>query len=1085
MKKFYSLLSFMLFLFSVNTWAGIDWGDHRTSVTDGELVILQSVKANDYFFTGVKTTQLVNAYTNDETAFYIEVDNATLIDGKPGFRLKKYVGGLYVQKTTADNQAVTLGAIDNAAVFQMTLAEGVTTADFNDNVSNPSINSEVTTMIYTADKRYLNCNSLGGSTRLSSDKAAQSCWNMMQGIYYENYPEDLNELITKYAAITPAVGSGPGYATEQGIAEWQAAVATAQAIYDNGAGVPQECKEQLAVFQTAYNNMMASIQPMKEGYYRIVNGFEGFFEQQKVEKAWYTATGSTQLSWKSLDLADASQVWHITPAEGGGFNVQNLMTETYVRYADSGANLPTGAEPYPLEFELRYTNGEFWIRSTRPTGGQFRDFHAGNHGGGAGVTGPVIVWDGGASRWSVRPVSESELESLLSNSKQEERNKKLADLLAKSESSYEKATTYTYDANTPLIASDAQISSNALETKEGSYAALLDKNTETFFHSQWSGTGPAEPHYLQFMLNEPMSSFLFKFTRRMGNNNNRPTHIKIYASNDEENWTLVKTMTSALPVASDAPDYESPAINLGSDYVFIRFEVIKTNTGASNNGQPFFTFSEFQLYEAVKGFSQLDGMASAQPLKEAIATAKTIENATQDDIAALQVAYDAFVLELADPTELKNLISATSKMLEGVFVGEALGGFTQSSYDACVAAVATARGAVSGEFTKATLATATADLKAAVKTFNASIKNVEFNKWFHIIAARNSGKDYCAGKALYTLTGQSGSGIKFGDLKETNPNYMWRFVNMGDTAFAIQNKATGYYLAGTGASGASASTSVTPLPFVIKGYGQGVVNFIPYPASEKQPLHAQAAGNALVFWPGALLSASIWEIEEVGSPEIAELKMQYNSITARCLPYDITGLSGSGIDGMMYQVCGKQVDTNGKTTAIKVKMVETVAAGEPFILTLGDPAEWNNAPTADDTVAVIFTTGENLVSEAVGNKNGLVGSFNTKAFSVAGYGYFNGAGLQVTTAEAYTTPTNSAWIDETLITEDAATWDELIAVTNGVIDIIKDVNAGNNEIVDVYTLTGVLVRKAVKSSSAMKGLPKGIYLVGTKKVTVK
>ena len=1083
MRKFYSLLSFMLFLFSVNTWAGIDWGDHRTSVTDGELVILQSVKANDYFFTGSKTTQLINAYTNDETAFYIEVDNATLIDGKPGFRLKKYVGGLYVQKVTADNQAVTLGTVDNAAVFQITLATGITTADFNDNVSNPSINSEVTTMIYTADKRYLNCNSLGGNARLSSDKAAQSCWNMMQGIYYENYPEDLGELITKYAAITPAVGSGPGYATQEAVTEWQAAVATAQAIYDNGAGVPQECKEQLAIFQAAYNKMMASIEPMKEGYYRIVNAFKGFFEQQQVEKAWYAATGGNQLAWKSLNLNDASQVWYITPAEGGGFKVKNLMTETFVRYAESGT-VAVGAEPYPVDFTLRYTNGEFQIRSTYKA----EDFHVGGHNNGAGVTGTVILWNGGAgggSSWFVRPVPESEIEALLSASKQEELNKKLAGLLAKSESSYEKATTYTYDANVPLIGSDAQISSNALEPTEGSYAALLDKDTETFFHSQWSGTGPAEPHYLQFMLNEPMSSFLFKFTRRMGNNNNRPTHMNIYASNDEQNWTLIKTMTSALPVASDAPDYESPAINLGSEYAFIRFEVIKTNTGASNNGQPFFTFSEFQLYEAVKVFSQLDGMTSAQPLKEAIATAKTIENATQGDIDALQAAYDAFVLELADPTELKNLISSTSKMLQGVFVGETLGGYTQSSYDACNAVVETARGVVNGVFTKASLATATADLKAAVKTFNASIKNVEFNKWFHIIAARNSGKDYCAGKALHTIGGQSASGIKFSDLKEMDPNHMWRFVNMGDTAFAIQNKATGYYITGSGASGASASTSATPLPFVIKGYGENVINFIPYPASEKQPLHAQAAGTALVFWPGGLLSASIWEIEEVAAPEIAEIKMQYNSITAHCLPYDITELSGSGIDGMMYQVCGKQVDTNGKTTAIKVKMVETVAAGEPFILTLGNPAEWNNIPTADDTVAVLFTTGENLVSEAVGNKNGLVGTFNKKIFSVAGYGYFNGAGLQVTTAGPDTIRTNSAWIDETLITEDAATWDELIPVTDGVIDIIKDVNAGNNEIVDVYTPTGVLVRKAVKSSSATKGLSKGIYLVGTTKVTVK
>lgn len=38
--------------------------------------------------------------------------------------------------------------------------------------------------------------------------------------------------------------------------------------------------------------------------------------------------------------------------------------------------------------------------------------------------------------------------------------------------------------------------------------------------------------------------------------------------------------------------------------------------------------------------------------------------------------------------------------------------------------------------------------------------------------------------------------------------------------------------------------------------------------------------------------------------------------------------------------------------------------------------------------------------------------------------------------------------------------------------------------VDVYTLAGVKVRSNVKVTDAVKNLPKGIYLVGSKKVLV-
>ena len=56
-----------------------------------------------------------------------------------------------------------------------------------------------------------------------------------------------------------------------------------------------------------------------------------------------------------------------------------------------------------------------------------------------------------------------------------------------------------------------------------------------------------------------------------------------------------------------------------------------------------------------------------------------------------------------------------------------------------------------------------------------------------------------------------------------------------------------------------------------------------------------------------------------------------------------------------------------------------------------------------------------------------------------------------------------------------------------VINNIKNVEIvdNENEIVDVYTIDGVLIKRNVKAAEATKNLAKGIYIVGKKKVLVK
>ena len=146
-----------------------------------------------------------------------------------------------------------------------------------------------------------------------------------------------------------------------------------------------------------------------------------------------------------------------------------------------------------------------------------------------------------------------------------------------------------------LVTSGDQWISNAKQSSEGSYAALVDGNYETFFHSQYNGTNPNAYHYLQATLSEPVQDFYFYMKKRSQNQNNRPTDIAITASNDGENFADVTEISEGLPTTSNVLDYTSGKISMDQPYQTIRFTVKNTNSGAKFGDYVFFTASEWYI----------------------------------------------------------------------------------------------------------------------------------------------------------------------------------------------------------------------------------------------------------------------------------------------------------------------------------------------------------------------------------------------------------------------------------------------------------------------------------------------------------
>ena len=211
---------------------------------------------------------------------------------------------------------------------------------------------------------------------------------------------------------------------------------------------------------------------------------------------------------------------------------------------------------------------------------------------------------------------------------------------------YDKIALQVNDENAP-----GYIWTNAQEPTEGPIANLIDEDTNTMFHTAWSAASE-DPHYLavDFGEGKSISEFILRYTRRMNNNNNRPTEIILYGSDDKENWTAFRTLTEAedgLPTAQGNDSYTSDIIAAGAAYRYVKFEVTRTNNEArsSSSNSLFFTFSEFSLVQK---------SAANDDIQAAVAEAEKVLNDPTSTKADLREAR-------------KNLLRATFPIVDGTY----------------------------------------------------------------------------------------------------------------------------------------------------------------------------------------------------------------------------------------------------------------------------------------------------------------------------------------------------------------------------------------------------------------------------------
>ena len=215
-----------------------------------------------------------------------------------------------------------------------------------------------------------------------------------------------------------------------------------------------------------------------------------------------------------------------------------------------------------------------------------------------------------------------------------------------------------------LITENGQFSSPFTEPSEGSINNLLDGDCATFWHSAWSnGDQPMHYHYLQVDLPEAVTGDLQVTVGRRSNNgsfcgNDNVVLLGVEASADGENYAEVGQID--LPLVN-GEWYANGSIAVSGAKSFRFYNDGSNETAGDKKGQRgYWHAGEFQLNLVTTPALNAQFPEAAAALQEAIAAAKAAgANATEEDVAALQAAYDAYVAALNPVEEPETTTVAT------------------------------------------------------------------------------------------------------------------------------------------------------------------------------------------------------------------------------------------------------------------------------------------------------------------------------------------------------------------------------------------------------------------------------------------
>ena len=356
-----------------------------------------------------------------------------------------------------------------------------------------------------------------------------------------------------------------------------------------------------------------------------------------------------------------------------------------------------------------------------------------------------------------------------------------------------------------LVTDAANYYSNYKSTAEGSYEALLDNVTDSYFHSAYgseAGDGSGV-HYIQATLAEGVDEFYFYMLPRSGNGNNRPKDITVSGSNDGETFTEICQVTTTLD-GSMNPYVSAKLGTAGTTYKYIRLTVNSTNSGTK-----FFTLSELYFLPANADVTNLvdayKNFASSSITSAEMATAATALINAETVLALSNIKKEVATLLTANATNHAET--------------PALGQYSTAAYNALQAAYNDASATQES-------------LENAITAFNKSKNRPVFTI--------SGTKDYVVGKSIY----DNNSGTLY--FKTTN-NYdksMWWAFDQTTTTVGVTEEVvvTNYATDRTFWGASSVKIAKTSEADTEDGI------FLLYTTGNGTPVHFQKDNSQIVRW---------------------------------------------------------------------------------------------------------------------------------------------------------------------------------------------------------------------------------------------
>ena len=633
------------------------------------------------------------------------------------------------------------------------------------------------------------------------------------------------------------------------------------------------------------------------------------------------------------------------------------------------------------------------------------------------------------------------------------------------------------------------------------------------------------------------------------------TKWSIWGSDDpeaeEEDWELLAEF--------DTPYTEPGEVIVTDGFDTNGKQYLRIYGEETNQGSNYWHVAELQLYPSPLEIidpptSQFHVMGSIGTALDNVLTQLSDidpETVTVEQYTQLKQAYDPFIAKFVDPTALRNKIVAVTGADDIVAIGTQPGFWKDDSASNTLAqAIADAKAYdEAGAYTTAKSEAQIANLDAAVANIKASAIPVQTGKWYRIrfgteeeyaehnwntvgnetqyrtvdgeptdivINEGNFGHYMTVARLDATTTEDADGSYTqnfivpvdkeevtindqlYGDALEDieNPDMaLFRFISLGDSAYIIQNKATGLYLQKKVEDNDGIYLSVHPSLFTqeVVGYGQNAF-FIKTLSNEAQnPLHFARNKNVVITWghygdtDGRRGCFYVEEVEDVASDyaeNTARIGMWDGTLSARCFPVSMKAVYET--QGVMWTVTSvtRQAATDDTPAQVTVNLAKLdnneAAAGRPFVYVKnGDYVPQESLDEGAEPELVEFTFGSEIVGQPQ-NDGALKGVFSR---TTVGEGVLTANATTFVRSDASNTTVNT---DYAYIADDEPFQRgykielNFDGTQDGLATVLQKVARGG----EIYTLDGRLITRQGNIND-LNGLQPGIYIVGGVKVVVK